>query len=249
MKVKFLVLLTTLFLLITGCGVEHIEGNLEDIMNNLYDGVSEEELPMMLQNTELSEENIENFIGTKDIKWSEAIVSESLVGSIAHSVVLVRMSEDATEKDIEEAKEKIKEKERKMQLKELEKTEVLELDDIKKTGIIPTISYKEFVNEKRTKEKKESFISSFIKRIKKNREKRIKKNEILGKSTISKEERNTLLLTKREEEKKRKLELKEKAREEKLARIKEKELKKEEAKRKLTELKEQKKQEKLQKKQ
>ena len=109
MKVKFLVLLTTLFLLITGCGVEHIEGNLEDIMNNLYDGVSEEELPMMLQNTELSEENIENFIGTKDIKWSEAIVSESLVGSIAHSVVLVRMSEDATEKDIEEAKEKIKE--------------------------------------------------------------------------------------------------------------------------------------------
>lgn len=109
MKVKFLVLLTTLFLLITGCGVEHIEGNLEDIMNNLYDGVSEEELPMMLQNTELSEENIENFIGTKDIKWSEAIVSESLVGSIAHSVVLVRMSEDATEKDIEEAKEKIRE--------------------------------------------------------------------------------------------------------------------------------------------
>lgn len=144
---------------------------------------------------------------------------------------------------IEKEKEKIKEKERKMQLKELEKTEVLELDDIKKTGIIPTISYKEFVNEKRTKEKKESFISSFIKRIKKNREKRKKENEILGKSTISKEERNTLLLTKREEEKKRKLELKEKAREEKLARIKEKELKKEEAKRKLTELKEQKKQE------
>ena len=49
-------------------------------------------------------------------------------------------------------------------------------------------------------------------------EKRLKENEILGKSTISKEERNTLLLTKREEEKKRKLELKEKAREEKIAR-------------------------------
>ena len=109
MKTKLLILLTSIFLIITGCGVEHIEGNLEDIMNNLYSGVPEEELPMMLQNTELNEENVENFIGTKDIKWSEAIVSESMVGSIAHSIVLIRMSEDATEKDIEEAKEKIKE--------------------------------------------------------------------------------------------------------------------------------------------
>ena len=78
-------------------------------MDRLYNGISEEELPMMLQNTELTEENIENYIGTKDIKWSEAIVSESMVGSIAHSVVLIRMNEDVSEKDIEEAKEIIKE--------------------------------------------------------------------------------------------------------------------------------------------
>ena len=109
MKLKFLILLPILFIMITGCGVEHIEGNLVDIMDGLYEGIAEEELPMMLQNTELTEENIENYIGTKDINWSEAIVSESMVGSIAHSVVLIRMSGNANEKDIEEAKQIIEE--------------------------------------------------------------------------------------------------------------------------------------------
>ena len=108
MKKKLLILITSIVLILTGCGVKHVDGELEDIMDRLYNGISEEELPMMLQNTELTEENIENYIGTKDIKWSEAIVSESMVGSIAHSVVLIRMNEDASEKDIEEAKEIIK---------------------------------------------------------------------------------------------------------------------------------------------
>ena len=109
MKKKLLILITSIVLILTGCGVKHVDGELEDIMDRLYNGISEEELPMMLQNTELTEENIENYIGTKDIKWSEAIVSESMVGSIAHSVVLIRMNEDVSEKDIEEAKEIIKE--------------------------------------------------------------------------------------------------------------------------------------------
>lgn len=108
MKKKLLILITSIVLILTGCGVKHVDGELEDIMDRLYNGISEEELPMMLQNTELTEENIENYIGTKDIKWSEAIVSESMVGSIAHSVVLIRMNEDASEKDIEEVKEIIK---------------------------------------------------------------------------------------------------------------------------------------------
>lgn len=110
MKRKLFILITCIVLILTGCGIKHVDGQLEDLMTELYNGISEEELPMMLQNTELTEENIENYIGTKDIKWSEAIVSESMVGSIAHSVVLIRMSENASEKDIEEAKEIIKEK-------------------------------------------------------------------------------------------------------------------------------------------
>lgn len=109
MKTKLIILIACILLILTGCGVKHVDGELEDIMNELYNGISEEKLPMMLQNTELTEENIENYIGTKDIKWSEAIASESMVGSIAHSVVLIRVSEDANEKDIEEAKEIIKE--------------------------------------------------------------------------------------------------------------------------------------------
>ena len=36
--------------MITGCGNEkiHVEGKLEDLMTKIYDGIKEEELPMML---------------------------------------------------------------------------------------------------------------------------------------------------------------------------------------------------------
>lgn len=111
-KVLALALCFVAIFMITGCGNKNsnIEGSLEDLMTKVYDGISEEELPMALGNQELTEENIEYFIGTKDIKWKEAMVSESLTGSIAHSVVLIRMEDDATSQDIEEAKKEIKEK-------------------------------------------------------------------------------------------------------------------------------------------
>lgn len=107
----FILCLTAIFM-ITGCSNKNsnIEGKLEDLMVKVYDGISEEKLPMALENQKLTEENLEYFIGTKDIKWEEAMVSESLTGSIAHSVVLIRMKNDATSKDIEEAKKEIKEK-------------------------------------------------------------------------------------------------------------------------------------------
>lgn len=111
-KVLALALCFVAIFMITGCGNKNsnIEGKLEDLMTKVYDGINEEELPMALENQELTEENIEYFIGTKDIKWKEAMVSESLTGSIAHSVVLIRMEDDATSQDIEEAKKEIKEK-------------------------------------------------------------------------------------------------------------------------------------------
>ena len=97
--------------MITGCSKKeaNIEGKLEDLMSKVYNGISEDQLPMMLQNIKLTEEDLEYYIGTNDIKWKEAIASESGIGSIAHSVVLIRMSEDATNDDIEDAKTKIKE--------------------------------------------------------------------------------------------------------------------------------------------
>lgn len=94
-------------LLLTGCGEtkeKNIEGNLADIMNEIYAGV-DTEMPMLAQ-TELNDENIEYYLGTSDIDYKEGLASEPMMSSIAHSVVLVRMNDGA---DIEEAKTKIKE--------------------------------------------------------------------------------------------------------------------------------------------
>ena len=95
----------TLFSL-TGCGEKQVEGTLEEIMTKVYADVPEDERPMMLTNIEVTEENVENYLGTKDIEYEEALASESAVGSIAHSVVLVRMKDGA---NIEDAKKKIEE--------------------------------------------------------------------------------------------------------------------------------------------
>ena len=75
-------------------------------MTKLYADIPEDERPMMLTNMEVNEENIEGFLGTKDIEYETALASESGVGAIAHSVVLVRVSEDT---DVEATMQKIKE--------------------------------------------------------------------------------------------------------------------------------------------
>lgn len=99
-------------LILTGCGnrknsaSKNVSGTLEEIMTKVYQDVKEESRPMMLGNTAVDEENIEYYLGSSDIEYKEALASESGVGSIAHSVVLVRTKENA---DIESIKNKIKE--------------------------------------------------------------------------------------------------------------------------------------------
>ena len=90
--------------LVTGCGNKNIEGSLEDIMAKLYEEIPEDNRPGGLTNMEINDENIESFIGTDDVDYVEAIASESMMGSIAHSVVLIRVK-DVT--DIEEDKREI----------------------------------------------------------------------------------------------------------------------------------------------
>jgi len=102
----FLIIGLSLFCL-TGCGSSNVEGSLEDIMAKVYADIPESERPMMLMNTEVTEENIEYFLGSNNILYKEALASESGVGSIAHSVVLVRTEENA---DVEEVKKEIKDK-------------------------------------------------------------------------------------------------------------------------------------------
>lgn len=109
--------------LLTGCGEKNVEGNLPDIMEKIYEKmyaeVPEEERPMLEtintltsipEDSETYEEdfksNIEYTIGTSDIKYKEIYESRPNISSIAYSVVLVRMEENA---DIEDAKKAIKE--------------------------------------------------------------------------------------------------------------------------------------------
>ena len=103
---KILGLLTALVLTLTltGCGEKNVEGSLEEIMNKVYASIPEEERPMMLMNTEVTKENVEMYLGTADIEFEEALASESATGSIAHSVVLVRVKDNA---NVEATKEKI----------------------------------------------------------------------------------------------------------------------------------------------
>lgn len=81
----------------------NIEGTLDSIMEKLYEGISEDELPY-LGTTIVDSTNIEYYLGTADIEYKEALASEPLMSSVAHSVVLVRLN-DA--KDAETVKEKI----------------------------------------------------------------------------------------------------------------------------------------------
>ena len=103
MKKKLLVLIM-LVICLTGCGQKNVQGTLEEIMDKVYASIPQEERPMMLMNTEVTKENVEMYLGTSDIEFEEALASESGVGSIAHSVVLVRVKDGA---NVELIKEKI----------------------------------------------------------------------------------------------------------------------------------------------
>ena len=106
-KITLLVIMLVIALLVSGCGNKNIEDSLEDLMTKVYAGIPDEEKPMMLMNTEVNSENIEYYLGSTEIDYQEALASESGVGSIAHSVVLLRTKDNA---DINKIQEEIKEK-------------------------------------------------------------------------------------------------------------------------------------------
>lgn len=92
--------------LVTDCGEKNVEGTLEELMTKVYADIPQENRPMMLDKIKVNEENIEYYLGTSDIEYEEALASESGIGSIAHSVVLVRTKKNA---NVESIKTKIKE--------------------------------------------------------------------------------------------------------------------------------------------
>ena len=90
--------MVALFVTSMGGSNKKVEGSLEQIMDKLYRNIPPQNLPMMLDNIEVNAENIESYIGRNDIKFKEALASESMTGSIAHSIVLLRL-ENAEEAD------------------------------------------------------------------------------------------------------------------------------------------------------
>lgn len=105
-KLAVLGTIIVMSVMMTGCGTKNIEGTLPDLMKKVYQDIDEDRFPMALQNFEVTEENVENYLGSKDIEFKEALASESMVGSFAYSVVLVRTKEGA---DVEKVKKQIKE--------------------------------------------------------------------------------------------------------------------------------------------
>ena len=121
-KISLFIMIFAAMFLLTGCGNDNkekdnenkevtneeskqdntapVEGNLEDLMAKIYENIPEDQRPMMLMNVEIDEENVEYYLGTDDIEYEEALASESGVGSIAHSVVLVRVKDNADIKTI-----------------------------------------------------------------------------------------------------------------------------------------------------
>lgn len=81
------------------------KADLPSLMNKLYEGL--DEVPMMLGQIELDSENIEYYVGAKDFDFVQGLASEPMIGSIAHSLVLIEV-EDGT--DISALKSEIREK-------------------------------------------------------------------------------------------------------------------------------------------
>lgn len=103
---KVLLICGILLVSAIGCGkAKNLEGDLDTIMTKLYANVDEDKLPMMLANTEITKDNLQSFTGLEKLDYTSGIASESQVGSIAHSVVLLRIKDVS---NVETIKEDIK---------------------------------------------------------------------------------------------------------------------------------------------
>ena len=95
----FLVICLSAFVL-TGCGEKNVEGELDELMAKVYSQLPEDKTPMGLTNIEVTAGNVEGFLGTADIEYKEALASEPMVSSIAHSVVLVRVEDESKVEEV-----------------------------------------------------------------------------------------------------------------------------------------------------
>jgi hypothetical protein len=103
--ISILLVIGTLFMF-TGCSKEaNLTQTPSEIVAAMYEGFGEEELPMMLGERELVADELEYNLGLTELNFVEGTVSEPMISSIAHSVVVVRVAEGV---DIEQTKADIK---------------------------------------------------------------------------------------------------------------------------------------------
>lgn len=72
--------------------------SLSSILDKIYEKAGLE-TPKLAQ-TEINAENIEYFLGTNNIEYTEGMASEPMMGSFAHSIVLIRAKDGSDVKNI-----------------------------------------------------------------------------------------------------------------------------------------------------
>ncbi len=107
-KIGYVFMITMICFLFIGCGKNqsNIQEPLSDVMKKLYENISEDEMPL-LETVEVTKENQEYYLGNVSFNYQEALASEPVMSSVAHSVVLIRLKDT---KNIESIKKEIKEK-------------------------------------------------------------------------------------------------------------------------------------------
>lgn len=92
--------------LLDSLGLVHDADSLEGIIERTYAGLEDPDVIPMVTTTRITAETAEYYLGLKDLSQvEEAAASESVIGSIAHSVCLVRAKDGV---DVEALKEEIR---------------------------------------------------------------------------------------------------------------------------------------------
>lgn len=86
---------------VSSSAAAHVDGTLEELMEKVYEGIGENEMPMVA-NTELTADNSVYYTGVESTAYTEGIASEAMIGSIAHSVVLLRAADEASAETLKE---------------------------------------------------------------------------------------------------------------------------------------------------
>ena len=110
-KISVLMALILALLALVGCGASStgnsgstgssapavtLEGTPSEIIDKIYAGAPEDlESPMMLTTSEITEDNSVYMTGVERSEYKEGAVSESMVGSIAYSMVVLRANDAA----------------------------------------------------------------------------------------------------------------------------------------------------------